>query len=270
MTKEITLEDITLDYNTASTRLLLFDYDGCLTPIKQYPYLATPSQRTRQVIDDLSADRKNHIMVISGRPREDLDNFFPDASFILTAEHGAYYKHPGNNWRQLFPVSGDWTDHLSPFIKALTFQYEGSFMEKKTYSISWHYRAIADALTQKEIDQILEALKTLQSLDNFIIEHDKFTIELRTPSIDKGSFIVRWMSTKEYDFTMAIGDGDTDEDMFKPLSSHYTIRVGEYDQTLARYHLEEQKNVIQLLENIRDVNNEFEKITTRIGLQHHS
>ncbi len=63
------------------------------------------------------------------------------------------------------------------------------------------------------------------------------------------------MGSKTYDFTMAIGDSETDEDLFKLLDSGaFSIRVEESAASSARYHLPDQKAVIPFLENLLSVN----------------
>ncbi len=253
-------------YNASSRRLLLFDYDGTLSPFEIDPAAARPSAKVIDTLERLESDRCNDVVLISGRTAAELDSFFGSPSFLLVAEHGGFYKSPYGNWKQTFMIKPDWVDTVSKSVSALTFQHEGSMMERKHFSVAWHYRGIASSLSDHDHDQILDAIRSLPEHGKFIIDDGQYTMELRTPLIEKGAF-VSWWCRRDYDFTMAIGDGVTDEDMFRAVGpAGFTIRVGERRHSLARYHLERQQDVIPFLENLLAVNQEFERLRHNIGL----
>jgi hypothetical protein len=59
---------------------------------------------------------------------------------------------------------------------------------------------------------------------------------------------------------MAIGDGQTDEDLFKILDkTAYSIRVGISNSSQAVYHLPSQTDVIPFLQSILDFGSEIRK-----------
>lgn len=129
MTRMLDLQDLTLHYNTAKSRLILFDYDGTLVPFKSNPGIIKPGEDLSLVINALAADQRNHVVVISGRGKEDLDVIWGGTPIVLVAEHGGFYKNPGNVWQEMFAISGDWIQKILSAFKALTFQYEGSILE---------------------------------------------------------------------------------------------------------------------------------------------
>ncbi|KAJ9102035.1 hypothetical protein QFC19_004963 [Naganishia cerealis] len=83
-------------YKQSKKRLLLFDYDGTLTPIVKVPSQAIPTERTRNAIAALAKDPKNVVWLISGRDGEFLDEHWGGIPNLgLSAEHGSFVKGPG-------------------------------------------------------------------------------------------------------------------------------------------------------------------------------
>ena len=108
-------------------------------------------------------------------------------------------------------------------------------------------------MTESDKRQLLAAIRSLPERDRFQINDCEFTIELRTIGIDKGSFTSHWASNKYHDFVMAIGDGQTDEDIFRILAEKgFSIRVGKSNTSEAIYHLNGQSEVLPFLQSILD------------------
>ncbi|HWA32556.1 MAG TPA: trehalose-phosphatase [Cyclobacteriaceae bacterium] len=267
MSERVDIKSVSLDYNTANSRLILLDYDGTLVPFELHPDLTTPQPGLLRLMAALANDRKNHVVIVSGRDRRHLEKTWRSQGVVLAAEHGAFYLNPGGAWRSMFSVSGDWTKAALPALKALSFQYEGSILEVKEYSLAWHYRAIEDKVTEADRRQILAALRALPCHKHFIIYDSDCTIELRTPGIDKGAFVAKWIGIRHYDFVLAIGDGKTDEDLFKIFGDKsYTVKVGKSEHSAANFYIDRQSEVVPFLEKIVVANDEFERMRKRIGL----
>lgn len=62
-------------YHSATHRLLLFDYDGTLTPIRRTPHAAKPSQKLVMILRRLLEDPCNHVFIVSGRDQATLDEW---------------------------------------------------------------------------------------------------------------------------------------------------------------------------------------------------
>ena len=82
-------------YETARRRLLMFDYDGTLTPIVKEPSAAVPTEKLLRTLRALAADPKNTVWIISGRDQEFLEKHLGDISGLgLSAEHGCFLRKP--------------------------------------------------------------------------------------------------------------------------------------------------------------------------------
>jgi trehalose 6-phosphate synthase/phosphatase len=172
------------------------DYDGTLVPFDLHHEHTKPDSSIKEILYQLGTDPKNHVILISGRDKDHLEAHWWSIPITLVAEHGGYYRKHGEAWREVFSFSTDWIPKTLPALNALAFQYEGTFVEQKNYSIAWHYRAIKDKITETNKRQILAAIRSLPEKEHFGIYDGEFTIELRTFGVDKGSFISHWSGNK--------------------------------------------------------------------------
>jgi len=253
MTKSIDLNKVTEAYYRSRARLILLDHDGTLVPFEIHHDLTMPDSKVKSLLHLLASDPKNSVVLISGRDRVYLDTQWSNFPITLVAEHGGFYKTQNESWKAMFSYSVDWIPKTLAALNALTVQYKGSYIEEKVYSIAWHYRAIKESITESSKRQILAAIRSLPERDRFQIYDCEFTIELRTIGIDKGSFTSHWASNKYHDFVMAIGDGQTDEDLFRILGKKaYSIKVGKSNTSEAVYHVNNQTEVLPFLQSILD------------------
>lgn len=256
MMREVSIFELTTRYKAADSRLILLDQDGTLVPLQNDYKNPVFTDRIKDIINTLVSDAKNQVLLISGRDRDYLDLVWRDAGFTLGAEHGAFYRSPGTDWEGLFPNSREWIHKTLPALNSLAFHYEGSQLEEKFYSIAWHYRSIADKIGPSDKKQILAAIRSLPEYGRFVINDSESTIELRTAGIDKGSSVARWVGGKHFDFVVAIGDSETDEDLFSIFGRDaFTIKVG-IEPTKANYFVYQQQDVLQLISRMAELSTE--------------
>ena len=98
LTSETVAAEIVGPYRRAKRRLLLFDYDGTLAPIRSRPEEAVPSHRLCELLRTLGTDAANRVVICSGRDSGTLEKWFGGLPVSLAAEHGAFYKDRGA-WR---------------------------------------------------------------------------------------------------------------------------------------------------------------------------
>lgn len=90
-------------FTKAKKRMLLFDYDGTLTPIVKIPSAALPSASLLDSLTKLAADPKNIVFVISGRDPDFLTRHMGHIPNLgMSAEHGCFIRDPGStSWTNL-------------------------------------------------------------------------------------------------------------------------------------------------------------------------
>ena len=155
--------ELIADYHQARKRLILLDYDGTLEPIKKHPEDAKPSRATLAALKRLAKDPHNHVAVISGRDRTNLMEWLGSLPVTLVAEHGGFIRlHDQKSWRKTNQHSLSWEKKVTKLFEHYTAQTPGSFVERKEWSIVWHYRGAAPFYAQKNLVILKKLLKPKQ------------------------------------------------------------------------------------------------------------
>lgn len=241
------LED---EYKETHKRLILLDYDGTLVPFHTDPTQAKPSRELTKIINDISKNPSNDVVIISGRSANDLERWFGAASVNLVAEHGASIRKAGmKTWKVYEKSDTEWKKILLPILEKYAVRTPGAHVEVKAHSLVWHYRLSPPYYAHKHIVIIKRTLKKFLKTHGIHIQKGDKVLEFKNLSITKGSAATMWLSD-HYDFVMAIGDDVTDEDMFKVIPGEgYSIKVGR-GLTTAHYRVNDYKEVHKLLRRI--------------------
>jgi trehalose 6-phosphate synthase/phosphatase len=245
-----TISNIYKHYHRAGNRCLLLDYDGTLVPFSRIPSEAAPDNAVRDLLLRLSADSKNHVVIISGRDVTSLDRWLGNLPVTLVAEHGASVKMRGGGWQQVVSVSDSWKDEIRRIMQLFVLRCAGSFIEEKTNTIVWHYRNTQTGLGFSRSRELLNTLSQLiQNTTLQVIDGNK-VVEVRIGGFDKGTTALKIISESDPDFVLCMGDDTTDEDMFKALKGEaYTIKVNNGPSS-AQYTILSQQKVLPLLNSL--------------------
>lgn len=240
-------EELLANYRSATTRLILLDYDGTLVNFRSNPNSARPTKTVYTTIERLSKDKKNRVVIISGRDRDALDMWFGKYSIDLVAEHGAWHRPVDKKWNQYNNLNTEWKETLAPVIQQFVDRTPGSFIEEKNYSLAWHYRKTDPGLAEIRKHELMEKLSHSITGKSLQVMEGHKVLEVKNDEINKGKATSRLLKNKSYDFILAIGDDHTDEDTFKALPSNaITLKVG-FSETTAKYNINSVENVISLL-----------------------
>ncbi|KFH65384.1 alpha,alpha-trehalose-phosphate synthase (UDP-forming) [Podila verticillata NRRL 6337] len=211
-------------YHSAKKRLLMFDYDGTLTPIRKTPSAAVPQEHMLKALTTLANDPANIVWVISGRDQKVLEEWLGGVENLgFSAEHGSFMRQPGSKkWVNLTEsLDMGWKNDVIEIFTYYTERTQGSFIEHKRSSLTWHYR-MADpefgAFQAKECQNHLENA-VLSKLPIEILVGKK-NLEVRPTIINKGEIVKRLLNQHpDVEFILCAGDDKTDEDMFRALAS---------------------------------------------------
>jgi trehalose 6-phosphate synthase/phosphatase len=245
-------EKLLADYLAARKRLILLDYDGTLVPFSDWPRKARPSGDVIPLIKQLAQDERNDVVIVSGRDKETLEEWFGSLEIGLVAEHGVWVKEPSGEWLLTGSVKDDWKSQVRPLMELYVDRTPGSFIEEKGYSLSWHYRKADPGLGSLRARELRDDLSDLTAnLALGVLEGSK-VIEVKDATVDKGQAAARWLAAGGHDFVLAAGDDWTDEDMFSALpESAYTIKVGRF-ASKARFSLDSYKGLRALLRKLKE------------------
>ncbi len=215
------------DYQQGSLRLFLIDYDGTLVPYHHKFKQSSPTKEVLNTIQLLSQDPKNKVVIVSGREKNVLEKMFKDIRVDLIAEHGAWLKKDYRNWETIEPLKKEWKDQIRPILELYTNRTPGSFVQEKEYSLVWHYINTEPVFGRTRALELMNSLTYLTSNLNLQVNHGGRAIEIKAAGINKGITSYQWISEKEWDFIMAIGDDWSDEETFSYLPAWaYSIKVG--------------------------------------------
>lgn len=234
-------------YRHTDKRLLLLDYDGVLRTFTRNPGDAKPTAEVQKLLKRLTADPKNDVMIVSGRARTDLSDWFGHLDIALAAEHGALLRRKGGkNWHRTSSSDLAWRSDIIELFKYYADLTPGASVEQKEWALVWHYRNASPYYSQKHLVALRRLLKPLAKEHGLQIIEGKKVLEVRPRDVNKRRAAQEWV-IHDHDFILAIGDDTTDEDMFMALpTTAFSIKVG-HGQTAANYRIKDVPAVLDLL-----------------------
>ncbi len=242
-----TEQSIIKRYHKTKKRIIFLDYDGTLVGFKSNMLQAKPDAELMDIIDKLSEDPANELVLISGRKHENLDEWFGNRNIYLIAEHGAWFKQQNTGWHKISGLSDNWKHDISPVLETYVDRTPGSFIEEKTYSLVWHYRNTQKGLGELRASELMNNLKYLASDKGLQLLPGDMVLEIKNVEVNKGKAALMLVERDDYDFIIALGDDYTDEDVFKSLPDNaVTIKVGS-NVSAAKFYLRNPAEVRQLL-----------------------
>ena len=237
-------------YRQSKKRLLILDYDGTLVGFHPVPEKATPDRNLYELLDTLIADSRNELVIISGRKHDQLEQWFGQLPVVLIAEHGVWRKNPGEDWTLRPGLSAHWQDQLFELMLSFAHRTPGARVERKAFSVAWHYRKVQKDLGMIRSDELLESLKDYAATFGLQILEGNKVIEVRNAGVNKGQSVSELLEGKKYGFVLSVGDDRTDEDMFMVLPDPaITIKVGAGDSH-ARFFVPSIRELRRLLASL--------------------
>lgn len=243
------LVKVLTNYKMAQNRLFFLDYDGTLTGFKNDPQKAGPDAALLELLDQLSADERNTVFLVSGRDKETFQRWFSHKKYNMIVEHGVWISENGEDFKMLEKVKKGWMDKILPVLESFVDRTPGTFIEKKNYSLAWHYRQTDPDFGSKRATELVTVLTSLIGTDHISILSGNKVLEIKSGNVNKGRACTTILARGEFDFVFAIGDDTTDEFMFQELPDRaVTVKVGR-ENTHAKYFVENNRKVRDLLSN---------------------
>jgi trehalose 6-phosphate synthase/phosphatase len=216
---------------TSPERIALFlDYDGTLTPIRLRPEDAQLSAEERNVVEELARFAWLDTVIVSGRDSKFMASQFGAMNIFLAAEHGAKVYSPAlRTWRKrVLRTRSTWYPAALKIMSDYAARVPHSFVEKKQFSIAWHYRLAPQEFSEFQARKLVEELEIgLANLPVNVLRGKK-VIEIRAMEADKGVFARTFLEDSGRNiFAIALGDDMTDEDMFKAVKGRgISFKIG--------------------------------------------
>ncbi len=240
-------QQIRSTYTERKRRVFFLDYDGTLVDFHTNIYLAKPDKELYGLLKELSSDPANKVVLISGRNYQTLQEWLGDLQMDMIAEHGAWTKFHGDDWKSIPGLTDDWKKDVLQVLNTYTDRTPGSFIEEKAFSLVWHFRRTDEGLGELRANELTNNLKYLVSDRGLQILQGNKVIEVKNAEINKGKAVAAWVMENQPDMIIAIGDDYTDEDIFKTLAEDaITIKVGS-NISAAKYFLHSYRDVRRFL-----------------------
>jgi trehalose 6-phosphate synthase/phosphatase len=245
-------KDILLRYEKSKCRVLFLDYDGTLVGFQSKPELARPDTDLIKLLNKLSKDKRNKIVIITGRIRETIDEWFNACHCTFVVEHGVWYREYKTEWQLIEPMNTEWKELIRPVIEVFIDRTPGSLLEEKNYSLVWHYRKCDPELGTLRANELKDELTSLIANRNLEIMEGHKVLEVKNAGINKGRVASRLLMDNSFDFILGVGDDWTDEYLFRELPENaITIKVG-FKNTLAQYNVSNYLEVRAMLEKLTE------------------
>ncbi len=243
-------EEVLEAFTGSRRRLLFLNYDGTLVEFGDRHQETQPNARLLRNIHKLAKDEHNEVVIVSSRSRADLDRWFSDSDVGLIAEYGVWVKSRDEEWNLIEQIDNDWKEIIRPILERYEMRTPGSRIEESDYSLGWSYGNAEPELAAVRKSELRDAVLSLTGNLNLSILEGRKALEIKNSIINKGRGASRWLSRSEWDFIFAVGDDWSDEELFSMLPEWaYSIKVG-LDISSARYFLESEHEVRQLIEDM--------------------
>ena len=235
------------DFQESDKALLLLDYDGTLVPFYPRPEEAMPGAKLLRLLEKLTKNPRNEVVLISGRDKDTLEKWFGGLDVGLVAEHGVWSREKGGEWETIKTLTSEWKEEVHLILESWVDRTPGSFIEEKEFSLVWHYRKANPKLGELRARELINNLSNITANLNLHVLEGSKVVEVKNTDINKGRTASRWISREKWDFILALGDDWTDEDTFKVLpSTAWSIKVG-FGASAARFSLSSPSKATSLL-----------------------
>jgi trehalose-phosphatase len=220
---------------------LLFDYDGTLTPIAQYPRLAVLDRGTRGLLARLARRPRVNLGVLSGRQLDDLKTLVPLPELWLAGTggmeldlRGRRVEHP--QAERAAVLANQFAMRVEETVRA----YAGVWVERKRLALTIHYRHLLEHLVAQLRTHVEQASRDFAG--QFRIVHGPKAWEIAPAwGWTKGTGVRLILghlgaSTKN---VLYAGDGANDAEAIDEVASlgGITFGIGPHAPSAAQYHL---------------------------------
>ncbi len=241
-------------YRQAVQRILFLDYDGTLVGFKAIPEQAKPDEELKEILRGLTRDSKNTVVLISGRDRKILDNWFSDIKGIyFVASHGLWLKPAHQKWIMTAALDDEWKDSIRPIFELFADRMPGAIVEEKEFALSLHYRRCNPDMVAAKINELKETLVSMVKSSSLMLQDGSKVLEIKDSRVNKGNTASLMIDQKPYDFLLGAGDDFTDEDLFKALPQNaFSVKVG-LGKTAANYRTKSWQTMRKILRKFVEI-----------------
>jgi trehalose 6-phosphate phosphatase len=238
-------------YHAGEKLLLLFDYDGTLTPIVEHPWQAQLAPRTRAVLAGLAAQPHIHVGVFSGRRLDELEQLIGLPQLAYCGVSGTEIRIGGN--LQVHPTARDSVqliDEITRRLSAIEHVYPGAWVEHKRYGFTVHFRGVDPTLIEEVHKRILGFLSSW-SQQLRIVDAPLAVEVLIGGTWTKGDAVRKMIEyVGEPLFAFYAGDAPNDQEALEAVTAHggLALGVGPLAPPAATAHVADPDTLVRWME----------------------
>jgi len=254
--QKLPIEAVCGAYRRAKNRVFFLDNEGTLAADSRHLYReygapkgsvsdlksrgSPPDEQVLDCLRTLCADQRNTVVILSGRDRRMLEDWFGSVKRLgLAAERGFYYKLPmmGGQWHCMVQDPDyTWQSYAFEIMRQFVKRTQGSFIESKGSALVWQYRDVDPYFGSMQAKELSSHLKDLLFGFDVDVLNGKGYVEVKLRGINKGVAVSRVLQkiTQMYgdvDFILCIGDDRSDEDMFEAVAHFSSPEDAATDNT---------------------------------------
>jgi trehalose-phosphatase len=205
---------------------LLIDFDGTLAEIVARPADAWPPPGIIRALEALAARDDLNVGIVSGRRLIDLVERVPVPGVWHVGGHGAEVRRPDGAAELPGDLPGARAAIATFVERAAALAGRDVLVEDKGLSAAVHLRGLPPEDAARIAHAAATIADALALTAPVLRSGGKAVVELRVAGIDKGrmalDLLERWGSTR----CAALGDDETDEDMFRAVARSASIAKG--------------------------------------------
>jgi len=242
--KKLDPYEVSKSYSMAKNRIFFFDNEGTLATDVRHVYReygapkgevsdlkchgAAPNEQVLKCLRSLCMDSRNTVVILSGRNREMLEEWFGSVQRIgLAAERGFFWKLPhvtGEQWTcAVQEVDNTWKTYAFEIMRHFVNRTQGSFIENKGSALVWQYRDADQHFGSWQAKELSSHLKELLFGFDVDVTDGNGYVEVSVRGVNKGIAVNALLGKVTQvlgtvDFVLCIGDDRSDEAMFEELN----------------------------------------------------
>ena len=234
----------------ADTPAMFLDVDGTLVDIEDHPGDVRADDALVALLADLAERLDGALSLISGRSLAEIDRIFAPARFPSAGSHGTELRLRDGD---ATIAQVEFPEEILQRVRAFADEREGLLVEKKRAGLALHYRRAPD-LEPACRELVADVMRELGS--EYRLIDGKMVLEIALRNHHKGEAIRELLQHSPFRGRrpVFIGDDVTDEDGFRIVNDlgGISIRVGDGDETAARYTLDDVASVRDWLRTVAD------------------
>jgi trehalose-phosphatase len=233
--------------------VLLFEYDGTLTPIAEYPWLAKLAPQTRELLQQLADLPHVQVGIFTGRRLAEIEQlvdipglFYCGHSGIEVKLDGATIVHPAA------ARSVQLIDEVVRRLASIEHVYPGAWVEKKCYGFTVHFRGVDPSLIAEVHARILGFLERWS--DQLRAVDWPLAVEVMVAHAwNKGDAVRRILDhVGEPAFVLYAGDSGSDPSPFDAATTRggITVGIGPRPPGSAAVHIDHPDTLVHYLDSL--------------------